>query len=209
MSGSCVVHSAGPISREWAGCRPRRRTEPVTSGQLLPEARRRHGLTQQQLADRARAQTSQAATSRIECVRARIEPSGSSKTPCECRGAPALGGVRPIPHGQVTTQPSLVAWIVETPELEVSERVLEQTYRERVREITHELWELRPALEQPYNDSLTLEQAQLGTHVFRPVSQALRAAESNSGLSRGLDHAGNRSSSRPRNRQASPRRNPR
>jgi transcriptional regulator with XRE-family HTH domain len=36
----------------------------VTSGQVLREARRRHGLTQQQLADRAR--TSQAAVSRIE-----------------------------------------------------------------------------------------------------------------------------------------------
>jgi transcriptional regulator with XRE-family HTH domain len=36
----------------------------VTPGQLLRIARRRHGLTQQQLADRAR--TSQAAISRIE-----------------------------------------------------------------------------------------------------------------------------------------------
>jgi len=36
----------------------------VTSGQVLREVRRRHGLTQQQLADRAR--TSQAAVSRIE-----------------------------------------------------------------------------------------------------------------------------------------------
>jgi transcriptional regulator with XRE-family HTH domain len=36
----------------------------VTSGELLRDARRRHGLTQQQLADRAR--TSQAAISRIE-----------------------------------------------------------------------------------------------------------------------------------------------
>ena len=36
----------------------------MTSGQVLREARRRHGLTQQQLADRAR--TSQAAVSRIE-----------------------------------------------------------------------------------------------------------------------------------------------
>jgi transcriptional regulator with XRE-family HTH domain len=36
----------------------------VTAGQLLRNARRRHGLTQQQLADRAR--TSQAAISRIE-----------------------------------------------------------------------------------------------------------------------------------------------
>src|SRR5215210_1070384 len=36
----------------------------VTSGQLLRETRRRHGLSQQQLADRAR--TSQAAISRIE-----------------------------------------------------------------------------------------------------------------------------------------------
>src|SRR6266498_3569736 len=31
----------------------------------------------------------------------------------------------PIPHGQVTTQPSLVAWMVEALELEGSERVLE------------------------------------------------------------------------------------
>lgn len=36
----------------------------MTAGQLLREARRRHGLTQQQLA--ARARTSQAAISRIE-----------------------------------------------------------------------------------------------------------------------------------------------
>jgi transcriptional regulator with XRE-family HTH domain len=36
----------------------------VTTGELLRETRRRHGLTQQQLADRAR--TSQAAISRIE-----------------------------------------------------------------------------------------------------------------------------------------------
>jgi transcriptional regulator with XRE-family HTH domain len=36
----------------------------MTSGELLREARRRHGLTQRQLADRAR--TSQAAISRIE-----------------------------------------------------------------------------------------------------------------------------------------------
>jgi transcriptional regulator with XRE-family HTH domain len=36
----------------------------VTSGELLRQVRRRHGLTQQQLADRAR--TSQAAISRIE-----------------------------------------------------------------------------------------------------------------------------------------------
>jgi transcriptional regulator with XRE-family HTH domain len=36
----------------------------VTTGQLLREARRRHGVTQQQLA--ARARTSQAAISRIE-----------------------------------------------------------------------------------------------------------------------------------------------
>ena len=36
----------------------------MTSGELLRETRRRHGLTQQQLADRAR--TSQAAVSRIE-----------------------------------------------------------------------------------------------------------------------------------------------
>jgi transcriptional regulator with XRE-family HTH domain len=36
----------------------------MTSGELLREARSRHGLTQQQLADRAR--TSQAAISRIE-----------------------------------------------------------------------------------------------------------------------------------------------
>jgi transcriptional regulator with XRE-family HTH domain len=36
----------------------------VTSGQILRNARTRHGLTQQQLADRAR--TSQAAISRIE-----------------------------------------------------------------------------------------------------------------------------------------------
>ncbi len=36
----------------------------MTSGQVVREARRRHGLTQQQLADRAR--TSQAAVSRIE-----------------------------------------------------------------------------------------------------------------------------------------------
>jgi len=36
----------------------------VTAGQLLREARRRHGLTQRQLATRAR--TSQAAISRIE-----------------------------------------------------------------------------------------------------------------------------------------------
>jgi transcriptional regulator with XRE-family HTH domain len=36
----------------------------MTSGKILREARRRHGVTQQQLADRAR--TSQAAISRIE-----------------------------------------------------------------------------------------------------------------------------------------------
>lgn len=36
----------------------------MTAGELLRETRRRHGLTQQQLADRAR--TSQAAISRIE-----------------------------------------------------------------------------------------------------------------------------------------------
>jgi transcriptional regulator with XRE-family HTH domain len=36
----------------------------VTAGQLLREARRRHGLTQRQLA--ARARTSQAAVSRVE-----------------------------------------------------------------------------------------------------------------------------------------------
>jgi transcriptional regulator with XRE-family HTH domain len=43
----------------------------VTAGELLREARRRHGLTQQQLADRAR--TSQAAISRIE--RDQVSPS--------------------------------------------------------------------------------------------------------------------------------------
>jgi transcriptional regulator with XRE-family HTH domain len=43
----------------------------VTAGELLRETRRRHGLTQQQLADRAR--TSQAAISRIE--RGLVSPS--------------------------------------------------------------------------------------------------------------------------------------
>ena len=36
-----------------------------------------------------------------------------------------LDRLLPIPHGQVTTQPSLVAWMVEALELEGSERVLE------------------------------------------------------------------------------------
>jgi transcriptional regulator with XRE-family HTH domain len=43
----------------------------VTAGELVREVRRRHGLTQQQLADRAR--TSQAAISRIE--RGLVSPS--------------------------------------------------------------------------------------------------------------------------------------
>ena len=42
----------------------KRYTSPLTPGELLREARRRHGVTQQQLA--ARARTSQAAISRIE-----------------------------------------------------------------------------------------------------------------------------------------------
>lgn len=36
-----------------------------------------------------------------------------------------LDRLLPIPHGQVTTQPSLVAWMLEALELEGSERVLE------------------------------------------------------------------------------------
>jgi len=44
--------------------RQNRYTVPVTPGELLREARRRHGVTQEQLA--ARARTSQAAISRIE-----------------------------------------------------------------------------------------------------------------------------------------------
>src|SRR5438034_3431138 len=45
--------------------------------------------------------------------------------PPELAGQANLDRPLPIPHGQVTTQPSLVAWMLEALELEGSERVLE------------------------------------------------------------------------------------
>src|ERR671922_2399268 len=75
-------------------------TEPVTPGQLLRNARRRHGVTQQQLA--ARARTSQAAISRIE--RDAVSPSvGTLATLLDLLGEELDLDARPIDYGHDRT----------------------------------------------------------------------------------------------------------
>ena len=68
----------------------------MTAGQVLREARRRHGLTQKQLA--ARARTSQAAISRIE--RDLVSPSvGTLATLLDLMGEQLELTARPIDYG--------------------------------------------------------------------------------------------------------------
>jgi transcriptional regulator with XRE-family HTH domain len=68
----------------------------VTAGQFLREARRRHGLTQEQLA--ARARTSQAAISRIE--RDLVSPSVSTLAEMlDLMGEELTLGAEPIDYG--------------------------------------------------------------------------------------------------------------
>lgn len=68
----------------------------MTAGQLLREARRRHGLTQTQLA--ARARTSQAAISRIE--RGLVSPSVSTLAELlDLMGEELTLDARPIDYG--------------------------------------------------------------------------------------------------------------
>jgi transcriptional regulator with XRE-family HTH domain len=72
----------------------------MTSGQVLREARRRHGLTQQQLADRA--STSQAAVSRIE--RDLVSPSVDTLTHLlDLLGEELALEARPIDYGHDVT----------------------------------------------------------------------------------------------------------
>jgi transcriptional regulator with XRE-family HTH domain len=72
----------------------------VTSGELLRHARRRHGLTQQQLADRAR--TSQAAISRIE--RDQVSPSVDTLAELlDLMGEELTLETRPIDYGHDVT----------------------------------------------------------------------------------------------------------
>jgi transcriptional regulator with XRE-family HTH domain len=72
----------------------------VTPGELLRHARRRHGLTQQQLADRAR--TSQAAISRIE--RDLVSPSVDTLAQLlDLLGDELALEVRPIDYGHDVT----------------------------------------------------------------------------------------------------------
>jgi transcriptional regulator with XRE-family HTH domain len=72
----------------------------VTPGELLREVRRRHGLTQRQLA--ARARTSQAAISRIE--RDVVSPSVSTlATLLDLMGEELVLGAEPIDYGHDRT----------------------------------------------------------------------------------------------------------
>jgi transcriptional regulator with XRE-family HTH domain len=72
----------------------------VTAGELLREVRRRHGLTQRQLA--ARARTSQAAISRIE--RGVVSPSVSTlATLLDLMGEELVLGAEPIDYGHDRT----------------------------------------------------------------------------------------------------------
>jgi transcriptional regulator with XRE-family HTH domain len=72
----------------------------VTPGELLRNARRRHGVTQQQLA--ARARTSQAAISRIE--RDAVSPSvGTLATLLDLLGEELALDARPIDYGHDRT----------------------------------------------------------------------------------------------------------
>jgi transcriptional regulator with XRE-family HTH domain len=73
---------------------------PMTAGELLREARRRHGVTQEQLA--ARARTSQAAISRIE--RDTVSPSvGTLATLLDLLGEELELDARPIDYGHDRT----------------------------------------------------------------------------------------------------------
>ena len=72
----------------------------MTPGELLREVRRRHGLTQRQLA--ARARTSQAAISRIE--RDVVSPSVSTlATLLDLMGEELVLGAEPIDYGHDRT----------------------------------------------------------------------------------------------------------
>jgi len=72
----------------------------VTPGQLLKETRRRHGLTQRQLA--ARARTSQAAISRVE--RDLVSPSVTTlATWLDLMGEELTLGAEPIDYGHDRT----------------------------------------------------------------------------------------------------------
>ncbi|MGZ8693364.1 MAG: helix-turn-helix domain-containing protein [Gaiellaceae bacterium] len=72
----------------------------MTPGELLRDARRRHGLTQQQFADRAR--TSQAAISRIE--RDLVSPSVDTLAQLlDLLGDELMLEVRPIDYGHDVT----------------------------------------------------------------------------------------------------------
>jgi len=72
----------------------------VTPGQLLREARRRHGLTQRQLA--ARARTSQAAISRVE--RDLVSPSVATlATWLDLMGEELMLAAEPIDYGHDAT----------------------------------------------------------------------------------------------------------
>ena len=72
----------------------------MTAGELLREARRRHGLTQAQLA--ARARTSQAAISRIE--RGLVSPSVETlRSLLDLMGEELVLDARPIDYGHDVT----------------------------------------------------------------------------------------------------------
>jgi transcriptional regulator with XRE-family HTH domain len=77
-----------------------RYTEDMTAGELLQDARHRHGVTQKQLA--ARARTSQAAISRIE--RGNVSPSvGTLATLLDLLGEELELAARPIDYGHDPT----------------------------------------------------------------------------------------------------------
>ena len=99
----------------------------MTSGELLREARRRHGLTQGQLA--ARARTSQAAISRIE--RGLVSPSVETmRTLLDLMGEELVLAGREIDYGHDRT---LIAQNLALP---IAERIARQAaWARRIREI--------------------------------------------------------------------------
>jgi transcriptional regulator with XRE-family HTH domain len=99
----------------------------VTPGELLREVRRRHGLTQRQLA--ARARTSQAAISRIE--RDLVSPSVSTlATLLDLMGEHLVLGAEPIDYGHDRTL--LQQNLTQAPERRIDRQA---RWGRRVREI--------------------------------------------------------------------------
>ncbi len=103
----------------------------MTGGELLRDARRRHGLTQGQLA--ARARTSQAAVSRIE--RGLVSPSVETlRTLLDLMGEELVLDAQSIDYGHDRTL------LEQNLALTVTERVERQAaWARKVREIQHGL----------------------------------------------------------------------